>query len=291
MKIPKIKFSPKSHKEIGIEIIELSKIYESSNSEAIPFSAKPHRIQFHNLLYITQGNGTHFIDFNTYKVQAGSLVFINKNQIHAFDFIDKPQGKLIMFTDEVLDTIFSTMKTTVFAPNHLLTSYSPTITLTKNIKETCDALLTEIEKEYQLQAPNHGFLYLLLSAVLTKLTNARPQSYAQHLSESRANTFNHFILLLEKNYTTTRDAKDYASMLYITYKSLNQICKLASNQTAKQLIDAHTTLEAKRKLSIEGIRTQQLADELGFNEVTNFIKYFKKNTLMTPSQFKKVING
>jgi len=65
--------------------------------------------------------------------------------------------------------------------------------------------------------------------------------------------------------------------------------KLATKQTTKQLIDAYVILEAKRKLSIENIRVQQLADELGFDEVTNFVKYFKKNTLLTPSQFKKSI--
>lgn len=291
MKIPKIKFSPKNHKDIGIEIIELSDIYKRLNNEEISFSTKPHRVQFHNLLYITQGSGTHFIDFNTYTIQAGSVVFVNKNQIQAFDLVNKPQGKLIIFTDEFLDNILSAMKKTVFAPNHLLVSYSPTFTLAPSMKATCSALLSEIEQEYQLTAPNLTFLHLLFSAVLTKLANARPQSHEHNLSESRAKKFNQFILLLEKNFTATRDAKKYADMLNMTYKSLNQICKLASNQTTKQLIDAHTILEAKRKLSIEGIRIQQLADDLGFDEVTNFVKYFKKNTLMTPSQFKKHSKG
>lgn len=291
MKIPEIKFNPKKHKDLGIEIIELSDIYQRSSSELINFATKPHRVFFHNLLYITQGSGTHFIDFNTYSVQAGSIVFINKNQVHAFDFKNQPQGKLIIFTDEFLATIFSTMKTPLFTPNHLLKSYSPTFLLAKQTRCTCDALLTEIQKEYQLVKTDLNFLNLLFSALLTKLTSARPQSYEQHLSEPRAKTFIQFIALLESNYTSIRDAKVYASMLHITYKSLNQICKLATEQTTKQLIDAHIILEAKRKLTIKDIRVQQLADELGFDEVTNFVKYFKKNTLLTPSQFKKSLKG
>ena len=217
MKIPKIKFSPKNHKDIGIEIIELSDIYKRLNNEEISFSTKPHRVQFHNLLYITQGSGTHFIDFNTYTIQAGSVVFVNKNQIQAFDLVNKPQGKLIIFTDEFLDNILSAMKKTVFAPNHLLVSYSPTFTLAPSMKATCSALLSEIEQEYQLTAPNLTFLHLLFSAVLTKLANARPQSHEHNLSESRAKKFNQFILLLEKNFTATRDAKKYADMLNMTY--------------------------------------------------------------------------
>jgi len=291
MKIPEIKFNPKNHKDLGIEIIDLSDIYQRSSSELINFATKPHRIFFHNLLYITQGSGTHFIDFNTYSVQAGSIVFINKNQVHAFDFKNQPQGKLIIFTDEFLATIFATMKTPLFTPNHLLKSYSPTFSLAKQTRSTCDALLTEISKEYQLVKTDLSFLNLLFSALLIKLTSARPHSYEQHLSESRAKTFIQFIALLDDNYTSIRDAKIYANMLNMTYKSLNQICKLATEQTTKQLIDAHIILEAKRKLSIEDIRVQQLADELGFDEVTNFVKYFKKNTLLTPSQFKKSLKG
>ncbi|AAZ25132.1 helix-turn-helix domain-containing protein [Colwellia psychrerythraea] len=291
MNIPKVQFNPKVHKNIGIEIIELSDIYKRSDDDLENFIAKPHRIKFHNILYITQGRGTHFIDFNTYTTQAGSVVFINKNQVHAFDLINQPQGKLIIFTDEYLDTILTTIKTPLSAHNYLLTSYSPTFSLSKKIRNTCDVLLTEIEKEYQVKDPNLNFLNLIFSAVLTKLSSERTRSFEQYLSESRTEKFMTFIELLEVNYTNTRDAKIYADMLHMTYKSLNQICKLATKQTTKQLIDAYIILEAKRKLSIENIRVQQLADELGFDEVTNFVKYFKKNTLLTPSQFKKLNQG
>lgn len=287
MKIPQIKFNSKIHKEIGIEIVELSDIYQRSCDEELSFVAKPHRINFYNLLYITQGSGVHFIDFNTYSIQSGSVVFINKNQVHAFDLINQPQGKLIIFTDEFIDRISASMKTPMFAPNHLLTTNSSTFSLSAKVKETCDALLLEIAKEHDLEEPSLNFLNLLFSAVLTKLNSARPNMPENYLSESRKIIFNKFMLLLEKNYTTLRDAKAYAELLSLTYKSLNEICKLSSTQTTKQLIDAHTILEAKRKLCIDDIRIQQLADELGFDEVTNFVKYFKKHTLLTPTQFKK----
>ena len=291
MRIPKVIFTPKAHKDIGIEVIELSDIYKRSHDETDSFISMPHRINFHNLLYITQGHGTHFIDFNTYTIQAGSVVFINKNQVHAFDLINQPQGKLIIFTDEFLDTIFTTIKTPLSAHNYLLSSYSPAFSLSKETRSSCDVLLAEIINEYQVKKPNLNFLNLIFSAVLTKLSNERPRSYEHYLSESRTEKFMIFIQLLEVNYTNTRDAKIYADMLHMTYKSLNQICKLATKQTTKQLIDAYVILEAKRKLSIENIRVQQLADELGFDEVTNFVKYFKKNSLLTPSQFKKSIQG
>jgi AraC-like DNA-binding protein len=286
MKVPQINFTPKSHTKIGFEIMELSEIYKRSYIEKLSFVEKPHRIVFHNLLYITSGNGTHFIDFNHVKVKAGSVVFIKKNQIHAFDLINQPQGKLIIFTDDFIDMISSTMKTPLFAPHYFQTSTTPLLSLSGETQTTCDALLFEIVKEYQLAEPSLHFLSLLFSAVLNKLNSVWPQSSEVYLSEPRKEKYNQFMVLLESNYTLFRDAKYYAGLLHITYKSLNEICKLASNQTAKQLIDGHIILEAKRKLSIEDLRVQQLAHQLGFDEVTNFVIYFKKHTSFTPKHFK-----
>ena len=116
-----------------------------------------------------------------------------------------------------------------------------------------------------------------------------PQSQSRHLSNSRSKKFQNFIHFVENTAITSREASDYASLLNITYKSLNEICKLASNKTAKQLIDLETILKAKRKLAVEEIQVQTLAYELGFDEVTNFVKYFKRHTTLTPSQFKQSI--
>jgi AraC-like DNA-binding protein len=291
MTIPSIKFQSNIHQDVGMEIVDLSDIYERISNAPLNFAAKPHRIHFHNLLYITQGSGEHFVDFNTYPIQSGSMVFIRSNQVHAFDLLNQPQGKLIIFTDEFLDTIFATMKTPLFTPYHFLTSRTPIFSLTHKIRLTCDVLLTEIDSEYQSTAPDMSFLHLIFSALLTKVTGSQQKPYGQHLSQSHTKVFSQFMLILEKNYTQLRDAKSYAKMLHITYKSLNQICKLATHQTAKQLIDAHIILEAKRRLSITNIRIQQLTEELGFDEATNFVKYFKKHTLLTPNQFKKSMFG
>ena len=57
--------------------------------------------------------------------------------------------------------------------------------------------------------------------------------------------------------------------------------------TAKQFIDAFVILEAKRLLINSEIKSTELAYSLGFEEPTNFVKYFKKHTGFTPNTFKK----
>jgi len=289
MEIPNVEFQPPTKNSIGIEVIELDQLYARSFKDHDP--SMPHRVEFHCLIYIEKGSGSHFIDFNKYPIGEGSLIFVNKHQLNAFDFKNQPKGKLILFTEDFIEGVRTNIRTPLFAPTHLTTSYMPVFTLSDSVKISCEALLQEINREQNNPNCEKQIIQLLFMSLLLILTRERPSVYSNHLSESRVKKFLQFMSLIEESFISTRDASIYANMMHMTYKSLNQICKLASNQTAKQLIDAHTVLEAKRKLVVESIQVQTLAYELGFDEVTNFIKYFKKHTLLTPSQFKASLKG
>lgn len=128
---------------------------------------------------------------------------------------------------------------------------------------------------------------MLLFSALLMIVMREKTGVADVKNQKQLATFNRFAELLEARFTQTRDANNYADWLNITYKTLNQLCKQVSQQTAKQVIDNYTILEAKRRLTLHDQPGQQLAYELGFDEPTNFVKYFKKHTQLTPSQFKQ----
>lgn len=287
-KIPNIEFKQGKLPEIGFEIIELTSLYKRMSSGSISFATKPHRVNFHNLILYTENLGQHFVDFHTFPVEKGSVVFVHKGQVHAFDIINKPQGKLILFTETYLQKVFSAVDVQILQPTHFLSSYLPSFTVNKATQSTLQHLLNVINNEYLSSSPNIVFLQILFAALLTKVEEERPDIYHHQLSSFQIACFEHFIQLLHTGFLKRLDAQTYAQKIGTSYKTLNKICKLATNMTAKQLIDAYTILEAKRRLLIENMQVQQLAYFLGFEEPTNFVKYFKKHTLMTPSQFKKM---
>ena len=59
-------------------------------------------------------------------------------------------------------------------------------------------------------------------------------------------------------------------------------------KTAKDYIQARIITEAKRLLYFTGISNKEIGYELGFNEPANFSAFFKKNTQLLPSNFKKI---
>ncbi len=127
----------------------------------------------------------------------------------------------------------------------------------------------------------------LYTIIFSKLEQLK-QYQTFHLKEnSRLETFLKFKSLLERHHSLSRNADFYAQKMNITYKHLNIICKEIVDTTAKQFIDEFVILEAKRKLISSTIKSTELAYSLGFEESTNFVKYFKKHTGLTLNTFKR----
>lgn len=286
MKIPKIEFRQSNILNQKIEIFELSDLLLRATDHD---PSKPHRVGFYLLIYIEEGQGKHFIDFNGYEFKAGSFIFINKNQIQAFDLSNKPKGKMILFTSEFVEEIQANMRVQMFSPTYLMSAYSPVFTADKALKKSSETLIAEIKKETEHKEYNRFVIMLLFSALFMMIERENNQNEIS--GESNTKRFYQFIDLLEGEFTSSRDASIYAEKMHITYKTLNQLCKVATQKTAKQLIDAYTILESKRRLVIEIKPIQQLAFDLGFEEPSNFVKYFKKHTSLTPSQFRKQSKG
>lgn len=288
MKIPEVQFKPETSDRNGIEIFELDHLYQRQSTLSHD-PCSPHRVEFNCLLYITHGSAEHFIDFNHHPIKTGSFIFIQKHQVQAFDFRNHPQGFIILFTDEYYAELQTKIRLPSIMPNNLTSLYNPVINVENQLKSSCEVLLNEISVEQNSADSDALLLQLIFSTLFIKLMKEISQSQPKTLSDVRSKKFYDFIQLIENRNITSREANDYANLLNMTYKSLNQICKLASNKTAKQLIDLETILEAKRKLAVENIQVQALAYELGFDEVTNFVKYFKRHTALTPSEFKATL--
>ena len=282
--IPHIVFNSASTNNSGFEIVSIEQIANrrSKNSHNPEL---PHQLKFYNLIFFTEGSGRHFIDFNWYPVQQNSLVYLTKDQVNAFEFSDQLKGYCIIFTEEYFVNSFSKLSNDfvfrLFNPE----LFSPILQIPKNsdFLSYYNLLLKEYESTDTF---NHDIIInSLLTILISKAENLK-QSITFHISDtSKVSLYQNFISLLEKNLTKSSSAKFYAKELAISYKHLNMICRELMNKTAKSVIDDFIILQAKRNLINSTTRSSELAYKLGFEDPTNFTKYFKKNTGLTPKSF------
>jgi len=67
---------------------------------------------------------------------------------------------------------------------------------------------------------------------------------------------------------------------------LNEITKSSIGKTASELINEHIILEAKRYLLATPNQIKDIADHLGYEDTSYFIRFFKKHTGHSPEAFR-----
>jgi len=193
----------------------------------------------------------------------------------------------LIFTQEYLDAVHANMRLPSFTPTHLNSQYSPAFELDEDNRQRTFSLLNEMIAELTSEGGDPLIVMYLFSALTLLHRRLKTVGEVDNLSPSQSRLLSRFITLLQEHFERTRDANWYSDQLATTYKTLNHICKLATGLTAKQLIDNYTVLELKRLLLVTNRNSQTLAFDHGFDDASNFVKYFKKHTGITPSQFQK----
>ncbi len=286
--LPKIPFSKKSKTEIEFEIFSISSLFARQDRIDNQLDM-PHYVDFYNIMYITRGTGAHYIDFKPYRYQKGSIIFVSRGQVHAFDVRSDVDGFVILFTDDFLSKhmIHSDILSMYGLYNYDL--HEPIIQPEETNEELFRKTVDEMYWEHLLSNnfAKEEILCLLLRLLLLRAERIKRILIPKELNTEWFDTFRAFKNHLEKKFTETRTAKEYAGMMGISYNYLNTACKSITGNTVKAFIDRFIILEAKRRLATSDISVKELTYALGFDEPTNFLKYFKKHTGQSPLQFKK----
>lgn len=253
-----------------------------------PFS--PHKITFYLALIVTEGEYTHQVDFQSYKLTKGKALFIAKNQIHHFGKkLEKTSGYVVIFSHLFVDQHYQMDQT--YTVQRLFNYHieSPLVEYdirsVTSLEKSVDALYKEATSLVDQHQPS--ILASLLNVVLLKAERAKEITTPLASSQRWVQLFRQFTLLLEQEYVTTRSSRHYSSKMFISYKLLNDIVKSLSGKTAKAFIDQFVTDEIRRSLISTSLTIKEISYIAGFDEPSNMVKFFKKNTGQTPSSYRK----
>lgn len=269
------------------EIVDLMELCQTSGS----IITVPHRAEFYHVIWFQSGTPTHSVDFNSIAIQPNSILFLNKNVVHCFDAETAFTGKALLFTDRFYYQSASDFK---YLRNSILFNdlFSVSLVEAADNAPVFRDLLALMHAEYetvrdQLQAPIlknylHNFLML-----------AERQRRQQNFIEIKPSADLDYVLLfrdlLEEQFRDQKQVGFYTRHLSVMEKRLNTATKNVLGKTAKEVINDRVLLEAKRLLANSLMSIKEIAYEIGFDEPGNFIKYFRKYTSQTPTEFKEKV--
>lgn len=123
---------------------------------------------------------------------------------------------------------------------------------------------------------------------LRRFPTARPED---GVSPRVRELFNRFMLNLETHFKDTHTATDYAAMLNITPKYLNNIVNEMTGHSTKVIIDHFVALQIKLSLRRSEKSVRELAWEYHFEDDAFFCHYFKRHIGKSPHQYRKERRG
>ncbi len=245
-----------------------------------------HRHDFYFMLIIIKGSGKHIIDLIPFTVEPNMVFFMRPGQIHELDLGIESKGFIIEFS---ADLVANTKENSKLIFNRI--SQHNTLSLNNTSIKPILQSVESIYSESQIDAiEKNEVIKLHLNLVFIELYR---QINEQKLAlEKGSNDFVQeqlyvFLELLEKNIHHKKSVKSYAEMMNITPYQLNNVTKSTLNKSVSTLISDQVLLEAKRILLTTSNQVNQIALQLGFEDVSYFIRFFKKHLGHSPTVFRQ----
>lgn len=243
-----------------------------------------HRHNFFFVLLIQSGEGLHEIDFRPYPVTDQSVFLLRPGQVHQLQLKAGATGYLLEF-----DTEF-------YHPVGKLSAQRLRKAGGKNFCgfeagrfEKLHAILTDLFEESLNQEEGYkdairaGLELFFIAYVRQSDHPTGPVSSGAAYMQERFEEFNE---LIEKHAATQKQVTYYTGLMNLSSYQLNTITKTTVGKTASVLIDEHLLLEAKRYLLATPKQVKDIADQLGYDDPSYFIRFFKKHTGLSPDVFR-----
>lgn len=247
-------------------------------------SEVPHRHDAYLLVFVQETKGGDIlIDFRRYDMLAGRLFLIGPEQTNQRKSLQE-RGVLMSFSEQFLQTTGLTAHDVLILFGAVY--QHPFLDLKEDLQQLFLKLTDLIEFELAQPNPSQAilsrYLFILLNYLLrechvqiAKLTPARHSERLFKLSS-----------LIEAHYLEHKPIAFYAEALDITPKHLNNLCRQYLHTSLADMQNARLLLEAKRMLHFTSLSVKEIAYQLGFEDASYFVRFFKRLAGTTPALFR-----
>jgi AraC-like DNA-binding protein/mannose-6-phosphate isomerase-like protein (cupin superfamily) len=244
-----------------------------------------HRHDFYFVLTVQNGSGIHEIDFVQHPIQANAVFILRPGQVHKLELTADTTGFLLEF-----DLSF-------YQPKNTIAEHRWKKASSKNYCEVEAARFQKLQTHlanifYEYSSKQEGYLEAIRANLdLFFLEYIRQSKNSNNIVKSEGGyiqeRFEEFVRLLETNIVCMKNVSEYADLLSLSPYQLNSIVKTSVGKTVSDLINDQIILEAKRHLIATPAQVKEVADQLGYEDPSYFIRFFKKQTGQSPDAFRK----
>jgi AraC-type DNA-binding domain-containing proteins len=275
--------------ELLIDVVSLDSIRKYIVRDPI------HVLSYFDITFITKGTGAFSIEDKKYTLQPGDVIFSKPGEVRSWGDVRNwdnntiPYGFALIFEEDFLLSFFNDTSfirnLSYFSGEHVAAKINIS-SIQPRIDQLLQNIITEINNcqskdKHILRAQLYEMLMLLNREYLKTTIISGNKIQNRHIGA--------FISLVDKHFKTIHNTAFYADKLCITPNYLNEIVRKATGISAKAYIQNRIIREAKKQLTYTNLPVSEISDDLAFDSVSYFIRFFRNHTGLTPLQYRKEV--
>jgi len=265
---------------------KLFRIIEITGTLAEDIASQEYENHFHDfeeLIIVTEGSLTHYIDFKVEVLKAPFACYISMGKMHHILPQKDLRGWVINYKTE-------------FIPDSKLSFYSNFFTFT-NIPLSQGECINRfvslcqiIQSEYRQEQTDMLTIRHLVNGLISMVDAEQKRNIPveTETKASQVTAFNSFLRILEDNFRRNEGVSFYADKMNMSERNLNIICKNNFQKSVLEIIETRKLIEAKRMLLYSDKTVSEIGYELGYNEKSYFTRVFHNRMDITPTRFREM---
>lgn len=252
-----------------------------------------HRHDFFEIVCTLKGRCLHRVEGKSMWMEAGDITIIPPNVMH---FLES-EPDCLTFTIKTRKSTFDSVFSVMMQSATTLSAYFAQALYSKHYRNSLtfhcgqDAFLPELLLYmYAQQNEKKAYYNYVLDGLLATFFPYLVQNYEQCIEFSTGeNVQNERIIQIEnyiRNHYRTTSLEDTAKKFYLSTAYLSTIIKKETGYTFSAILRQIRMENAAELLTDTQLKIEQICENVGYHDATQFIKTFKKYYGTTPLRFR-----
>lgn len=260
-----------------------------------PMSSPFFRTNYVAFLLIASGKGHYTIDEHWFELKPRSFYFTLPGHLKSFTIEENWIGFMLTFSYEFIGGNYPGSIEKDFS--FLFKETVPVMYLNQSKFDRIHRLCAVLEKEYNSDSAfkkrvvaNQLVTFLLQTKELLlshRATISQENRPAEIVKSFQVALNKNMLDIIKGNATHILNVQEYADILTMHPNYLSNVVKAKTGKTVKQWIDERIISEAKSLLNNTNKSVAQIAFNLTFYDTSNFSRFFKKKTGLTPAKYRQ----
>lgn len=249
-----------------------------------------HYHEHYEIYYLFAGERYFYVEKQTYHVKKGSIIFIKKHDIHkTLEGGNLHERAVVYFTDALLEQYRGTHLNLLLSPFMQINRVIDFNNLEQNYMEN---LLFQMNNEYT--NPNRPGQTLFFESLLVQLLLFAARKVTETTETAYLPMNKKIAEVLEycnTNYMKTMTMMEVSALFFISPFHFSRLFKRYTGFNFTEYILTLRIREAQRLLRETSSKVIDIAESVGYMNITHFNRKFKHVTKMSPLEYRKMIGS